>query len=94
VMRITDKQLIKFELLQTDGISVSKEQSELTLILLQKTIFCPVVYINNEPLLQAEDVKYLGIHLDKRLTCHKHIFTMRKQSRNSTGYSDVGPSST
>jgi hypothetical protein len=38
----------------------------------------PVVYINNEPLLQAEDVKYLGIHLDKCLTWHKHIFTERK----------------
>jgi hypothetical protein len=39
---------------------------------------CPVVYINNEPLPQPEDVKYLGIHLDKRLTWHKHIFTKRK----------------
>jgi hypothetical protein len=39
---------------------------------------CPVVYINNEPLPQAEDVKYLGIHLDKSLTWHKHIFTKRK----------------
>jgi hypothetical protein len=24
---------------------------------------CPAVYINNEPLPQAEDVKYLGLHL-------------------------------
>jgi hypothetical protein len=39
---------------------------------------CPLVYINNEPLLQAEYVKHLGIHLDKRLTWHKHIFTKRK----------------
>jgi hypothetical protein len=39
---------------------------------------CPLVYINNEPLPQAEDVKYLGIHLDKCLTWHKHIFTKRK----------------
>jgi hypothetical protein len=37
----------------------------------------PVVYINSEPLPQA-DVKYLGIHLDKRLTWHKYIFTKRK----------------
>jgi hypothetical protein len=39
---------------------------------------CPVLYINNEPLPEAEDVKYLGIHLDKRLTWHKHISTKQK----------------
>jgi hypothetical protein len=39
---------------------------------------CPVAYINNEPLSQAEDVKYLEIHSDKRLTWHKYIFTKRK----------------
>jgi hypothetical protein len=38
---------------------------------------CTAVYINNEPLPQA-DVKYLGLHLDRHLTWHKHIFTKRK----------------
>jgi len=28
---------------------------------------------------QADEVKYLGIHLDRRLTCHTHITTKRKQ---------------
>jgi hypothetical protein len=28
---------------------------------------------------QEEDIKYLGQHLDRRLTWHKHIFAKRKQ---------------
>jgi hypothetical protein len=38
-----------------------------------------VVHINIVQLPQEEDVKYLGLHLDRRLTWHKHIFTKRKQ---------------
>jgi hypothetical protein len=39
---------------------------------------CPQVHINNVQLSQ-KDVKYLGLHLDRRLTWHKHIFAKRKQ---------------
>jgi hypothetical protein len=39
---------------------------------------CPV-HINNVQLPQEDDVKYLGLHLDRRLTFHKHIFAKRKQ---------------
>jgi hypothetical protein len=40
---------------------------------------CLLVHINNVQLLQTEEVKYLGLHLDRRLTWHKHIFNKWKQ---------------
>jgi hypothetical protein len=39
----------------------------------------PLVHINNVQLPQDDDIKYLGLHLDRRLTWHKHIFTKQKQ---------------
>jgi len=39
----------------------------------------PPVHLNNKQLNQAEDVKYLGIHLNRKLTWRKHISTKRKQ---------------
>jgi hypothetical protein len=39
---------------------------------------CPGVHIYNEQLPQAEEAKYLGLHLDGSLTWHKHIFAKRK----------------
>jgi hypothetical protein len=35
--------------------------------------------IKNLQLPQGEDTKYLGLHLDRRLTWHKHISTKGKQ---------------
>jgi hypothetical protein len=40
---------------------------------------CPPVNINNVQLPQDDDVKYLGLHLDRRLTWHKHNFAKQKQ---------------
>jgi hypothetical protein len=40
---------------------------------------CPPVHINNVQLPQEENDKYLGLHLDRRLTWHKYIFAKRKQ---------------
>lgn len=40
---------------------------------------CPPVKLNNKSIPQSNDVRYLGIHLDRRLTWQKHIFTKRKQ---------------
>jgi hypothetical protein len=39
----------------------------------------PPVHINDVQLPQEEDVKYLGLHLDRRHTWYKHIFSKRKQ---------------
>jgi hypothetical protein len=39
----------------------------------------PPIHINNAQLPQDDDVKYLGLHLDGRLTWHIHIFAKRKQ---------------
>jgi hypothetical protein len=40
---------------------------------------CAPVHINNVQLPQTEEVKYLGLHLGWRFTCHKHVFTKRKK---------------
>ena len=42
---------------------------------------CPPVTLDNCQLPQKEDVKYLGIYLDRRLTWRKHIITKNKQLR-------------
>jgi hypothetical protein len=40
---------------------------------------CPAGTLNGQLIPQTETAKYLGIHLDCRLTWQKHIFTERKQ---------------
>jgi hypothetical protein len=42
----------------------------------------PPVHINNVQLLLTEGVKYLGLHLYRKLTWHKHIFTKTETTRN------------
>jgi hypothetical protein len=54
-----------------------KLNQHVTFMLNKKT--CPPVKINNNYLPQADEVKYLGIHLNRRLTCRKHITAKRKQ---------------
>jgi hypothetical protein len=50
---------------------------------------CPPVSLNNRQLKQCEDVKYLGMHLDRRMTWKKHIRTKvnncELNSANCTG---------
>jgi hypothetical protein len=40
---------------------------------------CPLTVHINSVQLPQEDVKYLGIHIDRRLSWHKNIFAKRKQ---------------
>jgi len=39
----------------------------------------PAVMLNGQRIPQADEAKYLEIHLDRRLNWKKHIFTKRKQ---------------
>jgi hypothetical protein len=45
---------------------------------------CPSVNINQSDIPQAETVKYLGIHFDRRLTWKEHVLTKRKQLDHKT----------
>jgi hypothetical protein len=45
------------------------------------TGMCPPVYMNNVQLPCVDYVIYLGLHLDRKLTWHHHIYTNRKQLR-------------
>jgi hypothetical protein len=40
---------------------------------------CPPVHINNVQIPQENHAKYLGLHLNRRLTWHTHIFAKCKQ---------------
>jgi hypothetical protein len=40
---------------------------------------CPVVNINNRVIPQSPTAKYLGLHLDSRLTWAQHLAKKRKQ---------------
>jgi hypothetical protein len=45
----------------------------------QRNQTCPTMQMGDVDLLQENEVKYLGVHLDRRLTWTKHIKTKRKQ---------------
>jgi len=53
------------------------KSTQITFTLKKRT--CPPVYLNNKQLPHTNEVKYLGIHLDRRLTWRQHITMKRKQ---------------
>uniref|UniRef100_A0ABD2W2E7 Reverse transcriptase domain-containing protein n=1 Tax=Trichogramma kaykai TaxID=54128 RepID=A0ABD2W2E7_9HYME len=59
-------------------IKVNETKSVHTTFTLRKGI-CPSVELNGVAIPQSPTVKYLGIHLDQRLTWRSHIWTKRKQ---------------
>lgn len=44
-----------------------------------RTQICPPVSLNNTQLPQVSEVKYLGMHIDKRLTWRSHVWNKRLQ---------------
>jgi len=61
-----------------NGIRVNEAKS-VRVIFITRRETCPPVILNGLRIPQAEDARYLRLHLDGRLNWRKHIFTKRKQ---------------
>ena len=59
-------------------VSVNETKSVHVTFTLRKNI-SDIIYINSKQIPQCDKVKYLGMHLDKRLTWKEHIWNKRKQ---------------
>ena len=58
-------------------IKINEEKSKHVTFSLRKEN-CPQLIFNQTNIPQADAVKYLGLHLDRRLTWNRHISTIRK----------------
>lgn len=57
----------------------ANEQKSVQVTFTLKNLICPPVTLNNKPIPQADSAKYLGMHLDKRMTWKTYIWNKRKQ---------------
>jgi hypothetical protein len=60
----------------------ANESKSIQVIFTTRREKCPPVHINSVQLPQEDDIKYLWLHLDKRLTWYKHIFAKTEITRN------------
>lgn len=92
--------LVQNELNQIDtwlskwNIKVNTEKSVHVAFTLRKGV-CPSLYINNSEIPQKDSVKYLGLHIDKRLTWKNHIKAKKEHLKIKTRrlYWLLGPTS-
>jgi hypothetical protein len=59
-------------------ITVNPAKSTLITFTTRRSV-CPQVSINNFPIPIKQEIKYLGLHLDKKLTWLTHIKAKRRQ---------------
>lgn len=83
-----EKWLIKW------NIKVNTEKSAHVTFTLRKGD-CPTLYLNGDPIPKSSKVKYLGLHLDKRLTWKHHVKAKREHLNIKTKkmYWLLGPKS-
>jgi hypothetical protein len=65
-------------------ITVNPAKSTQITFATRRTI-CPQVSINNFPIPIKQKVKYLGLHLDQKLSWQTHIKVKRRQSELKVG---------
>jgi hypothetical protein len=88
ILTTDSEPVVASHLLQTDLLAIQhwlkrwrmkvNETKSTRVTFTMRRATCPPVKINDVQLPRSDEVKYLGLHLDRRLTCHKHIFTKRK----------------
>lgn len=77
--RILQLQLNKIEIWLTTWKIVVNAQKSSNITFTLRKMNCPPVFLNKTEIPSRNVVKYLGIHLDRRLTWRSHVVAKRKQ---------------